>query len=178
MKYRLVVVIALLALSDPVSAEKHRWLHYLNARFGTCADYPGDVFTQRFYPDNGDGVRFKARGGAELTISGSWNVDGHTPMSFQAFLNRNEPHRYTAIAYRVMKPKLLILSGNENRRIFFERYAFGDPSGAVHSLVVEYPVELRSRFEPLIARMSRSLCWASNGGQSSVLPAANLIDRL
>jgi len=56
---------------------------------------------------------------------------------------------------------LLVLSGIEHGRIYYERYAFGDNSGAMHAMVVEYPAAMRSTFDPLVARMARSLGWVS-----------------
>ncbi|MBV5262485.1 hypothetical protein [Pinisolibacter aquiterrae] len=58
-----------------------------------------------------------------------------------------------------MKRDLLILSGIDHGMIFYERYAFGDPSGAVHALVLDYPAAARATFDPLIGRLSTSLRW-------------------
>ena len=158
---KLIFVTALLAAPASVAADQHRWQHYFNERFGTHADYPSDVFTHPFYAEIGDGVRLSARGGAELTIFGSWNVEEQTPKTYEAFLNESARRRYKAVTYREIKPNLLVLIGVDHGRIYYERYAFGDTSGAMHAMVVEYPVGMRSTFDPLVARMARSLGWAS-----------------
>ena len=163
MLVRIICALALFSTSVSASADQHRWRHYLNARFGTEADYPADLFEQPFYPANGDGVQWTSRGGAELTIYGSWNALDHTPKKLAAFLEEHEPRRYAAATYRKVTPTLLVLSGVQNGRVFYERHAFGDPSGAVHAIYLEYPVAMRSTFDPIIKRLSRSLGWASAG---------------
>ena len=149
-----------MAASAPVAADHHRWQHYLNARFGTHADYPADLFTQPHYPENGDGVRWTGRGGLELSVYGSWNVLEHNSKNYEAFLKEGFERHYAAISYREVTPDLLALSGVANGRVYYERHEFGDRAGVIHSMVIEYPVAMRQTIDPLIARMSRSLGWA------------------
>ncbi|MCB0706114.1 MAG: hypothetical protein KDC34_12415 [Saprospiraceae bacterium] len=48
---------------------------YCNERFGYCMEYPEDIFTQEFFPDNGDGVLLISTDNmTRLRVSGSYNV--------------------------------------------------------------------------------------------------------
>lgn len=132
---------------------------YDNARFGTHAEYPADLFAQARFSDSGDGVTLSNGSGATLKIYGFWNTLDQAPRNYAAFLRRSDPSRYARLAYRLVKPRLLVLSGTSDGRTFYERYAFGDKSGAVHAMIVEYPTSRQTAYEPLIGRMSRSLTW-------------------
>ena len=157
----LACIVAAMALPSAGAAAGHRWQHYLNARFGTRADYPADIFARSSTSDNGDGVRLTSQDGAVLTIFGSWNALEQTPETLAASLQENDPQRYGAVTYREVKPKLLVLSGIRQGRVFYERRAFGDPSGAVHAMIIEYPLARRRSYDPLVVRLSRSLGWVS-----------------
>ncbi|MEH3046965.1 hypothetical protein [Sphingomonas adhaesiva] len=151
---------ALLAMAPVgVTHPTHRWRIYRNQRFGTLAEVPDDLFGTARPADNGDGATWTARGGARLRIFGSWNVLEETPASYDAFLRNGRSGRYASVTYKVTRRDLLILSGTHQGMVFYERYAFGDPSGAIHALVLDYPATARSTFDPIVARLSASLRW-------------------
>ncbi len=109
--------------------------------------------------DNEDGSTWMTTDGAILKIYGFLNALEQTAASYEVFLRENSPKRYAGASYRVLKKDLLILSGVTDKTIFYERYAFGDPSGTVHAVVVEYPVTARATFDPVVGRISSSLGW-------------------
>lgn len=141
----------------PARAERHSWTIYQNARFGTRLAYPGDIFGRGRQSDNGDGITMRSADGATLAIFGQWNIDDLTPAAYLARLVR-EP-RYGRIAYRLVRPNLLIVSGTRGPRIYYERYAFEGSGGALHAFVLEYPASAQPRYGPIISRMSASLSW-------------------
>ena len=160
----MTLAIALAIATSPAAvavANVHRWQSYDNTRFGTHAEYPADVFKMRFVSDNGDGARWTSDIGAKLLIFGSWNIMKQAPARYARFLAESDPERYRRISYRLIKPQSLILSGTVGGKIFYERYVFGDPSGAIHALVLEYPILARSTVDPRVSRMSSTLRWAN-----------------
>lgn len=157
--------IALAIAASPATAAVsniHRWKNYDNARFGTHAEYPADLFKMRIVSDNGDGARWTSDIGAKLLIFGSWNSLKQTPDSYARSLAESNPQRYRRISYRLIRPGSLTLSGTVGADIFYERYVFGDPSGAIHAFALEYPILARSTLDPLVSRMSSSLRWANS----------------
>ncbi|MBR9921230.1 MAG: hypothetical protein GYB31_10360 [Bacteroidetes bacterium] len=59
--------------SSAKSAEEAR--SYCNDRFGFCVEYPENLFTQVFIPDNGDGVLLQSEDGKyKVQASGSYNL--------------------------------------------------------------------------------------------------------
>ncbi len=149
--------------TPPARAERtsHDWTIYQNARFGTRFAYPADIFGQGRQSDNGDGITLRSLDGATLAIFGQWNIDDLRPAAWLSRLAR-EP-RYRRIAYRLVRPNLVIASGRTRSRIFYERYAFEGPGGAIHAFVLEYPASAQTRYGPIISRMSASLTWVATG---------------
>jgi hypothetical protein len=160
MTRRISLIFFCLMATATFAASSHSWDRYLNSRFGTQAEYPADLFMNPVTSDNEDGSTWKTTDGATLKIYGFLNALEQTPVSYEAFLRKNSPKRYAGASYRVSKKDLLILSGVTDKTIFYERYAFGDPSGAIHAMTVEYPITARATFDPVVGRISASLGWA------------------
>ena len=159
-----LVCAALLAAWPTIAASAHRLAHYANPRFGTMLDYPSDLFVKPVDADNGDGRRWTSAKGGTLRVYGFWNAESRTPATYAQFLQDANPARYRGVTYRLVKPKLLVLSGSVTGPIFYERYAFGDPSGAVHAVVIAYPAKARSVYDALLPRISGSLKWSKPAG--------------
>lgn len=151
-----ILIYALLAIAQTGSA--HAWNRYENARYGTILSYPAGYFAQRTESANGDGVTLTARDGATLRIFGTSNPEGAAPAAYVDTLIRGDA-RYRHLRYRLVRPGFAVLSGTDGGRLFYERYAFGDPSGAVHAFVLDYPAAARARYDPIVPRMSASLSW-------------------
>jgi hypothetical protein len=153
----LMAVLTLLAAPAPEAAAE-TWKLYVNARYGTVAEYPADRFHPGRPPDNGDGQRFTAADGAELRIFASWNVDEDTPAKFETFL-RSGDSDYSNVTYRAAGDDWLVLSGNRGDSIFYERYIFAKrkDGDVIHALTVTYPRDAKGVYDPIVARMARSL---------------------
>lgn len=161
---KLAFAMMLAAAPAAIASPVHNWQLYQNPRFGTLAELPADLFRNAATSDNGDGATWTAPGGASLRIFGFWNALEQTPARYEAFLRKGTPSRYAGITYKVVKRNFLVLSGADHGVVFYERYAFGDPSGAIHALVLEYPGAVRATFDPVVGRISTSLRW---GGSSA-----------
>ena len=81
-----ITAAAPVASSAPVevTASPEGWTAYTNPRFGTSADYPAGIFSERDpAPENGDGQSFHSRDNrARLSIYGTYNVEADTPQSY------------------------------------------------------------------------------------------------
>ncbi|MDB5737497.1 MAG: hypothetical protein JWO65_1165 [Sphingomonas bacterium] len=156
-----LISVALLASNaSPPTYPVHRWATYQNARFGTAAEYPSDVFVSPTYSDNGDGVVLRAASGAKLIISGGNNALNWTPKTYYDTIAKSDP-RSRVVSYRLIKPKLLAFSGTTHGMIFYERDDFSDPTGVIHTVHVEYPANLRTTYDPIVQRISHSLRWSA-----------------
>ncbi len=145
-----------IALTGAASAET--WKLYVNARFGTRAEYPADRFKPGPPPANGDGQSFTASDGATLAIFGSYNVDNSSPAGYETFLRGTGPD-YQDISYRATGKNWLVLSGTRGETIYYDKYVFvrGKGGGTVHGLVVTYPSAAKDTYDPIVARMAKSL---------------------
>jgi hypothetical protein len=155
----LMAVLARLLLVSPVpEAAGETWKLYVNARYGTAAEYPADRFHPWRPPDNGDGQSFTADDGAALAIFASLNVDNDTPAAHEAFL-RSGSSDYSDVIYRATGKDWLVLSGHRGDSIFYEKYIFakGKDIGVIHALVVTYRRDTKAIYDPIAARMAKSL---------------------
>lgn len=148
---------ALLVLAAVSPGEVHRWTLYMNPRFGTRLLYPADMFGRGVESDNGDGITLHAPDGASLAIFGKWNVDRQSPAQYVQWLASLPDYRQ--LRYRLVRPGFAVVSGLRGGRIYYERYAFAGPDGAIHGFVLQYPAAYRGRWDPIVARLSASLSW-------------------
>ncbi len=132
------------------------WERYTNERFGSVAEVPRHLFTLvEPPPENGDGRQFKAEGGARLWIYGSYGPYVVTD-SFQAYkiwlLEHTELDRLT---YMAEGKGWLVLSGVKQGNVVYRKVIEG--CGAAHEVKIEYPVQRKALYDPLVNRLSRSL---------------------
>jgi hypothetical protein len=148
----------LLLLAGAREAAAETWRVYANARYGTVAEYPADRFRPGRPPDNGDGQGFTAKDGAELSIFGGLNINNDTPATYEQFL-RSSGTDYQNVTYRASGGNWLVLSGYRDDTIFYEKYLFakGKDVGVIHGLVVTYPRQAKAVYDPIAARMAKSL---------------------
>jgi hypothetical protein len=152
------VLMGSLLVAPAPDAVAETWKHYVNARFGTAAEYPADRFRPGSPPDNGDGQAFTAADGAELRIFASYNVNDYSPAEQETFL-RGAGSDYTDVTYRATGKSSLVLSGYRGDSIFYEKYIFAGRKGdgEIHALTVTYPRDAKAVYDPIVARMARSL---------------------
>jgi hypothetical protein len=159
MRSRLIGCLAgLLCIAFAQQVRAETWRTYQNARYGTVAEYPADRFHPGSPPANGDGQRFTAADGAELLIFAGLNIDDDTPAQHEASL-REGSSDYSDVTYRATGRDWLVLSGNRGDSIFYERYIFakGRDIGVIHALVVTYRRDAKAIYDPMVARMAKSL---------------------
>lgn len=132
-------------------------LRYQNDRFGTTLTVPVDIFTIELpEPENGDGRAWRARDGAELFVYGAYNVLGQSLDQLCSDVASGGEARVD-ITYRRVADDWCVVSGTAGRTIFYERHEFGGDKEVIHSLAMRYPAALRSRYDPLVGPIAKSL---------------------
>jgi hypothetical protein len=151
----LLMPAAAIAAAAPARAQK-AWKTYRNARFGTSIDYPADRFHPLPPPANGDGLRFEARDGARFTVSAIRNIDDDTLAEVEkSYLADREAGE--TITYCDKGPDWFVLSGTRGGMIFYERHLLSHRNALINTFDISYPARLKSTYDPIVTRMSRSL---------------------
>jgi hypothetical protein len=160
MRKILTVCFLLLAGAAAAAGDVLQWRTYVNERFGTAIEYPGSIFKAEPWPDNGDGLVFKSRDGAEFTVSASYNALSDNVQSLEQSLRHpasGGPDQYTNVTYRLSQPGLLVLSGFRGDRVYYEKFLFGRSQETIHQFAIVYPRATKSIYDPIVERMSKSM---------------------
>jgi hypothetical protein len=132
------------------------WTRYHNERFGFRLEYPANLFRIERTTEAGDGRVFAAREGeARLLVGALSNEDHHSAKSYQDFLARNSYADYK-ITYRPLGNDWLVLSGEADGKIFYEKAIFSCGGQLISSFAMLYPAAKRDMFDPIVARVANS----------------------
>jgi hypothetical protein len=148
-------------LAVAANAQNADWRTYVNARFGTSIDYPANLFDPQPPEENGDGQRFKARDGAEFTISAAYNVLQDTLQSLEQSLLHPEggPDDVANVTDRLSKANMLILSRGRGDQIYYDKFLFTKEQETIHHLAIAYPAAKKDTYKPIVERMSESMAY-------------------
>ncbi|HEU0061140.1 MAG TPA: hypothetical protein VFR19_14775 [Hyphomicrobiaceae bacterium] len=155
------VVLALAAVSGSthlraLEATAGDWTRYHNERFGFRLEYPANLFRIERTTEAGDGRVFVAREGeARLLVGALRNEDHHSAKSYQDYLARNSYADYK-ITYRPLGDDWLVLSGEADGRIFYEKAILSCGGQLISSFAMLYPADKRDLFDPIVARVANS----------------------
>ena len=61
------------------------------------------------------------------------------------------------ITYRAAGRNWLLRSGTRGERIFYTRYAFSHRNEIVNAFLISYPSGLATSYDPIVARIAKSL---------------------
>jgi hypothetical protein len=148
----------LLLVASVREGSAETWKLYLNARYGTAAEYPAERFHPGRPPENGDGQSFTTKDGAKLAIFAGYNINDDTPATYEAFL-RNGSSDYDEVTLRTSGSDWLVLSGYRGASIFYERYIFAKRGDAdlIHGFVMTYGRDAKAAYDPIVTRIARTL---------------------
>jgi hypothetical protein len=138
--------------SMPASAQG--WRTYVNKRFGTTIEHP-DRFRPGRPPQNGAGLAFTSSDGATFSVYGSHNSLDHDLKGLEAFIRDNRDAG-EQITYEARGANWFVIAGNHGNAIFYERHLLSHGGKIVNGFVMRYPASLRTRYDPIVTRMSRS----------------------
>ncbi len=147
-----LVALALLSSLTFASAQPSGWTRYCNARFAFCLEIPPALVAQGEAP-NGDGQVFKSNDSSvTLRAYGSFNALNQTPRQRLEFDSQGK-----RVTYRFERPGVFVVSGMDGQNIFYRRTVYPATRDKFVSFVLTYPPAQRSGWEPLLARLGRSL---------------------
>ena len=137
-----------------VPALAQSWKTYRNARFGTTIEYP-DQFRGGRPPENGGGLAFSSSDGAKFVVYGSHNALEHdlAGLETDTLEGRDAGERIT---YQDRGANWFVISGTRGNDEFYERYLLSHGGKIVNGFVMTYPARLRTAYDPIVTRMSRS----------------------
>ena len=158
---RLCIVLAIFAAAAivgaaaPVAAVADGWRTYHNERYGTTIDYP-DFFKAGPPPANNDGLAFKSPDGAEFSVFASYNALEFDLAGFRDFIVKNlDAGR--VITYQARGDDWFVISGTKGSDgVFYERHLLSHGKQMTEGFVMSYPVGLKQKYDPMVARMSKS----------------------
>lgn len=147
--------LVLLLTLDATAPAQTWWATYANARFGTTADYPADLFAKNDPPpENGHGVSsHTADDCAALTIYGAYNAENDTPASYVERLVDKK-----GVAYRRVTNTYYAILGVRGADIFYERCNFRQATRRP-SIAFRSPIRRakKSAWDGIVTRISKSL---------------------
>ena len=153
---RVGVSLAALATVATASAPDD-WTRYADPRFGAAADVPPG-FSAGEPPADGGGLEFTgADGRAKIAIYGLLNVENQRLSEYSSFSLEKETEAGWQVTYNRTSSSWFVHSGRKEDRIFYEKTIFACDSRIVNSVWIEYPSNLKVKFDPLIQRISASL---------------------
>ena len=151
---QIVSFVAGAGLIPALPAAAQTWKSFRNARFGTSIEYP-DRFRPGRPPENGGGLSFAGNDGANFLIYGSHNALEHDLAGLESFIKENRESGET-ITYETRGPNWFVISGTRGDTEFYERYLLSHNRSIVNGFVITYPVRLRTAYDQIVTRMSRS----------------------
>ena len=151
------VVLAILSFSSPLQTQtQHQYRTYHNARFNYSISYSADLLIPQGESINGDGQRFVSRDGrTELLVYGSYNsLDQTLREVFEQETGRSTEHPNRLVTYKVLHDDWFVVSGTENRRIFYQTTMLRDST--FKTFRIEYDESQKQTFDSITAFIARS----------------------
>lgn len=149
--------------ADPMASN---WITYRNDRFGTRIDYSAPMFRMLPPPDNDDGRTFEARGGsARFMVFGAHNVFDSTldELIEENLASLGEDEKVT----RKRRGKNWYLhSGFRGGDFFLRKVLLSDDGGVIHTFEISYAKSLKTKLDPMAARMADSLRTADEAAKN------------
>ena len=101
-------------------------------------------------------VAFEASDGGKFTVSAMYNINDDTLAQVEeSYLSDREAGE--KITYRDKGSNWFVLSGTRGDTIFYERHLLSHRNELINSFDIAYPARLRSVYDPIVTRMSKSL---------------------
>jgi hypothetical protein len=154
----LVLLLTRVALADNWTPLGGGWSRYTNARFGTVIEVPLQTFAAAEpAPEDGDGRVFRAHDGSRLSVYGTY-APYAVMMRFDEYtasLLADAQRRGLEVTYRKGGKGWIVFSGHQGGDIVYTKVVEG--CEAVHELVIAYPAAKKTLYDPVVARLSRTL---------------------
>ena len=131
------------------------WRTYHNERYGTTIDYP-DFFKAGPPPANNDGLAFKSIDGAEFSVFASYNALDFDLAGFRDFIVKNLDAGEVDYLPGTRRRLVCHLRHEGSDGVFYERHLLSHGKQMTEGFVISYPARLKQKYDPIVARMSKS----------------------
>jgi len=146
---------AVVQAAAPTMAVANDWRTYRNERYGTTIDYP-DIFKAGPPPANDDGLAFKSDDGAAFSVFASFNALDLDLAGFKDFIVKNL-EAGEVVTYQAQGKDWFVISGTKGAdAIFYQRHLLSHGKQMTEGFVMSYPARLKPKYDPIVARMSKS----------------------
>src|SRR4051794_3784778 len=136
-----ILTASLLAILGSTARATPGWVHYVNERFGFSLRYPADQFEPERSSEAGDGAVFAQVGGRGRLLVGAFeNSEAHTLASYMSMI-RKESYSGYRVDYAPRGGTWFVLSGEDERDVFYEKVMFSCGRRIINSFALKYPVE-------------------------------------
>lgn len=149
--------------ADPMASN---WITYRNDRFGTRIDYSAPMFRMLPPPDNDDGRTFEARdGSARFMVFAAHNVFDSTldELIEENLASLGEGEKITR---KRRGENWYLHSGFRGDDFFLRKVLLSDDGGVIHTFEISYAKNLKTKLDPMAARMADSLRTGDEAVQS------------
>jgi hypothetical protein len=149
------ILLALLVTGAAGAALAQSWRTYHNERYGTTIEYP-DYFRPGNSPDNNDGLAFTSLDGARFSVFASYDALDFDLAGYQDSIVKNLAVG-KVITYQAHGRDWFVISGTAGTDdVFYERYLLSHGGEMAEGFVMSYPRRLKRKYDPIVARMSKS----------------------
>ena len=152
---RLVLSAGLLAIPSVAFAEE-RWVTYRNTRYGTSIEYPSRFVLGR-PPDNNDGQSFSADDGATLRVWGSLNTNAYDLAKLEADMREGQAVNEIVSGSDRGANWFAFTGRRGSDQLFYRRYLLSHHELVINAFDIGYPEASRATYDPIVARIARSL---------------------
>jgi hypothetical protein len=156
----MIALFAALAMPPAWAAE---WRHYSDPQLGLSIDLPAEGFEAA--PDSGSAAALRLVDTADdalIEVFGGVNRDGLTLRGFADLVAAAD--RIAEVTYRTGGRTWFVLSGYYRREghgdqelIFYSKFMFSPDLRRFSGFEINYPVALKRRFDPIVARLESSM---------------------
>jgi len=154
----IAVTLALLVCALPARADD--WERYANPRFGTSAEVPVDGFAPDPAPENGDGQGWTSTDGkGQILVFGSFVLVDETFGGYRDSQMSAAQEDGLDVTYSAGGKDWFAFSGTQGDDIIYEKAVLSRACSTpiANHIYLKYPASQRSRYDPVVRRMAKSL---------------------
>lgn len=137
---------------------------YTNSRFGFSIEYPAEIFINKTYPENGDGVWLDNKDKTvQLIPSGSLAVlSTDIKEIYKQNLEWKSEEKSIEVTYKRQKDNWFVISGynHDTAIVFYEKRFYYDEK--VIGYIFSYPIKSNKNYEKYIKMFNTSFTYLGN----------------
>jgi hypothetical protein len=151
-----IIVGVLAFMTSTAARDAFEWVPYVNERFGFSFRYPANLFEPERRSEAGDGEVFAGiRGRGRLLVGALRNNDGHSVGSYMNMIRQQSYAGYN-VDYAPRGATWFVLSGENDRDVFYEKVIFSCSGRLINSFALIYPIESKREFDPIVEGIEKT----------------------